>query len=136
MVENGISNAPRAFNSCAQPRMRSWTSSGATSVRSQASVHLGFAGIRSVAADGLDCFLEALASLLRKTREKKAGMLSWADARDRSSFGDSFFFEGETVRIWIFLRGVSILWFFWVVAGKVGTFFSLYAFLQQVNKTN
>lgn len=63
--------------------MRSCTSSGATSVRSQASVHLGFAGMRSVAAVGLDCFLEALASLLRKTREKKAGMLSWADARDR-----------------------------------------------------
>lgn len=83
MVENGISNPPRAFNSCAQPRMRSCTSSGATSVRSQASVHLGFAGIKSVAVEGLDCFLEALASLLRKTREKNAGMLSWADARDR-----------------------------------------------------
>jgi hypothetical protein len=48
-----------------------------------------------VAADGLDCFLEALASLLRKTREKKAGMLSWADARDRSSFGVPFFWRGD-----------------------------------------
>lgn len=63
--------------------MRSCTSSGATSVRSQASFHLGFAGIESVAAEDLDCFLEALASLLRKTREKKAGILTEADARDR-----------------------------------------------------
>jgi hypothetical protein len=44
---------------------------------------LGFAGRRSAAVDGLDCFFEALASLLRKTREKKAGMLGLADARDR-----------------------------------------------------
>lgn len=61
---------PRAFNSCAQPRMSSCTSSGATSVRCHASVHLGFAGVRSVVAAGLACFLVALESLLRKTREK------------------------------------------------------------------
>lgn len=61
---------PRAFNSCAQPRMRSCTSSGAISVRCHASVHLGFAGTGSTAAVGLACFLVALESLLRKTREK------------------------------------------------------------------
>lgn len=68
---------PRAFNSCAQPRIRSCTSSGATSVRCHASVHLGFAGTGSMAAVGLACFLAALESLLRKTREKNgifAGM--------------------------------------------------------------
>jgi len=61
---------PRAFNSCTQPRMRSCTSSGPTSVRCQASVHLGFAGPGSTAA-GLACLLAALESLLRKTRLKK-----------------------------------------------------------------
>lgn len=62
---------PRAFNSCEQPRMSSCTSSGATSVRCHASVHLGFAGTCWTTAVGLDCFLVALESLLRKTREKK-----------------------------------------------------------------
>lgn len=50
--------------------MRSCTSSGATSVRCQASVHFGFAGAGSAAAAGLVCFLVVWESLLRKTREK------------------------------------------------------------------
>lgn len=51
--------------------MRSATSSGAISDRNQASVHLGLAGVGSTMAVGLVCFLVALESLPRKTREKK-----------------------------------------------------------------
>lgn len=67
---NGNVHPPRAFNSCAQPRMRSCTSSGATSVRCQASVHFGFAGTGFAVVAGLACFLVAVESLPRKTREK------------------------------------------------------------------
>lgn len=119
MVDNGIFDPPRAFNSCAQPRRRSWTSSGATSVRSQASVHLGFAG-RSVAAVVLACFLEAFASLLRKTREKKAGMVTDVDGCARPlELRSSFLW---TVRIWIILRGCAFV-FFELTCGQGGTFF-------------
>jgi hypothetical protein len=40
-------------------------------VRCQASVHLGLAGVVSVVVVGFECFLVALESLPRKTREKK-----------------------------------------------------------------
>jgi hypothetical protein len=62
---------PRALSSCTHPRTRSWTSSGATSVRCHASVHLGFAGAVLTGAVGLTCFFVAVESLPRKTREKK-----------------------------------------------------------------
>ena len=61
---------PRALSSCTHPRTRSWTSSGATSVRSHASVHLGFAGA-VLTVVGLACFFVAVESLPRNTREKK-----------------------------------------------------------------
>lgn len=66
---------PRAFNSCVHPRKRAWTSSGAISVRDQASVQEGFGvgGLGSwTTAAGFASFLGALESLLLlKTREKK-----------------------------------------------------------------
>lgn len=65
-------NLPRAFNSCVQPRSRSCTSSGATSVRCQASVQEGVGGVGSCSMAGdLAAFLAALESLPRKTRVKK-----------------------------------------------------------------
>lgn len=60
---------PLALSSCTHPRTRSWTSSGATSVRCHASVHLGFAGA-VLTAVGLACFFVAVESLPRNTREK------------------------------------------------------------------
>lgn len=69
-VRMEIQNLPRALSSCTQPRTRSWTSSGATSVRCHASVHLGFAGVVSTVVVGFGCFL-VVESLPRKTREKK-----------------------------------------------------------------
>lgn len=62
---------PRAFNSCVQPRRRAWTSSGAISARAQASDQEGFGGPGSWATGVLADFLEALESLLLKTRVKK-----------------------------------------------------------------
>lgn len=61
---------PLALSSCTHPRTRSWTSSGATSVRCHASVHLGFAGA-VLTAVGLACFFVEVESLPRNTREKK-----------------------------------------------------------------
>lgn len=78
---------PRAFNSSVHPRKRAWTSSGAISVRDQASVQEGFGvgGFGSwTTAAGLATFLGALESLLLlKTREKK-GITTVQDADDGS----------------------------------------------------
>lgn len=75
-------NIPRAFSSWVQPRIRSCTSSGATSVRCHASVQTGFAGPRVGAEVFLEDFLVALESLLRKTRAKK-GIVRWETHRKR-----------------------------------------------------
>lgn len=62
-------NLPRAFNSCVQPRRRSWTSSGDTSVRCHASVHFGLEGPLS-STTGAFVFLGVWESLIRKTRAR------------------------------------------------------------------
>lgn len=67
----GVIDIPRTLSSWVQALSSCWTSSGPTSVRCHASVHVGFAGPVFSAAGVFEFFFAALESLLRNKRENE-----------------------------------------------------------------